>query len=286
MGQLLKVDAGDVTLNCAVAGKGPLVVCAHGFPDCARTFRAQQAQLAQAGFRVARVTMRGYAPSSLAGSGHYDAAALGADLLAVADALSPAMAVHLVGHDWGAVACYAAAARRPKRVASIATIAVPHLRAAWRRFLQPRQLRRSWYMGSFQLHDIAEQSLLRNDMALIERLWREWSPDYHCPATEMAHIKAAIAGRASAVLAYYRALLSPRSLVGEARKLVLAKTTVPAMYLHGRNDGCIGVALTAGIQRAYQAHFECHIIDGAGHFVHLERPDMVNPLLIKFLTTH
>ena len=283
MSRLLKVDAGDVTLNCAEDGKGPLVVCAHGFPDCARTFRAQQPALMQAGFRVARVTMRGYAPSGLASSGNYDAAALGEDLLAVADALSPDAAVHLLGHDWGAVACYAAAALKPQRVRSMTTIAVPHLRVAGPRFLRPRQARRSWYMGSFQLHDIAEQSLTRNDMALIEKLWREWSPDYHCPEEEMAHVKAAIAGRTSAVLAYYRALLSPRSMFGRARKLVMAKTTVPAMYLHGRNDGCIGVELCEDVERAYDAHFERHIIDGAGHFVHLEKPEPVNQRLLDFL---
>lgn len=282
MSERLEIDTGDAVLKCAVEGKGPLVICAHGFPDCARSFRFQQPALVSAGFRVARVTMRGYAPSSLAHSGEYDAAALGRDLLAVARQLSPTESVRLLGHDWGAIAAYAATALEPERVAQLATMAVPHLRVAGTRFLRPSQARRSWYMGSFQLHDFAEQSLSRDDMALVERLWRDWSPGYSCPDEEMAHIKAAISGRTSAVLAYYRALLSPRTLFGQASKLVRAQTTVPSLYLHGVDDGCIGVELTEGIERAYTNAFELHIIERAGHFLHVEQPARVNDVLMRF----
>ncbi len=40
----------------------------------------------------------------------------------------------------------------------------------------PAQARRSWYMGLFQLPLVAEARLAANDFALVDRLWRDWSP--------------------------------------------------------------------------------------------------------------
>jgi pimeloyl-ACP methyl ester carboxylesterase len=79
------------------------------------------------------------------------------------------------------------------------------------------------------------------------------------------------------VLGYYRAIAS-------GRRLLTAATRVPALYLHGASDGCIGVELSRGIERAYAAGLERHTIDGAGHFLHLERPEVVNRLLVGFLS--
>ena len=147
---MLELDVGDARLTILVEGEGPLIVLSHGFPDCHRTFRHQTGPLVQAGFRIARVAMRGYAPSTPSSQGRYDAAALGSDLVAVADALSPEAPAGLLGHDWGAIASYAAAALRPDRFACLATMSVPHLRVALPRFLGPSQLGRSFYMLQFQ----------------------------------------------------------------------------------------------------------------------------------------
>lgn len=274
------IDTGDATLAVAVAGEGRLVVCAHGFPDCARSFRHQLPALHGAGFRTARVSMRAYAPSSPARSGRYDAAALGADLIAVADALSPREPVVVLGHDWGAVAGYAAAALAPRRVHRLVTVAVPHLRVASRRWLRPTQLKKSWYMGLFQLEGFAERRVQRDDLALIDRLWRDWSPGYRCPEDEMRHVKDAMAPHLSQVLAYYRALRRPRRA---ALKLVMARTTVPSLYIHGVDDGCVGVDMLEGVKSAYAAGLTLETIADAGHFVHLERPQRFNELLLRFL---
>jgi pimeloyl-ACP methyl ester carboxylesterase len=99
--------------------------------------------LLAAGYRVVAPFMRGYAPSSVARDGRYDPAALAGDLCAIARRLSPDRPIRLVGHDWGAIAAYAAAALEPDRVSHLCTIAVPHLRVAGRRFLRGRQPPRS-----------------------------------------------------------------------------------------------------------------------------------------------
>jgi pimeloyl-ACP methyl ester carboxylesterase len=274
------LDTGDVDLAYSSYGDGPLVICAHGFPDCAHTFREQVPTLVGAGYRVVTPTMRAYAPSSKARSGRYDAAALATDLLALANFLSPHDPVVLLGHDWGAVAVYATTHMAPHRVRKIATVAVPHLRVALPRWLRPTQLRKSWYMGLFQLSGYSEARVLNDNMALIDELWRAWSPGYRSAPEEMDRIKAAIRPHVGEVLGYYRAL---RRVRRDARRAVMAKVRVPALYIHGIDDGCIGVDMTAGIAKAYEAGLEVHHLHDAGHFVHLEQPDRFNELLLGFL---
>src|SRR5687768_10783627 len=85
-----------------------LVIVAHGFPDHPPTFAPVIAGLAARGLDVVAPWMRGYVPSTTAGP--FDVDQLGADLLAVARALSAGRPAYLVGHDWGAIATYAALA--------------------------------------------------------------------------------------------------------------------------------------------------------------------------------
>lgn len=283
---LATIPLADVTLACSIDGPpgAPLVILAHGFPDDASTFRAQVPALLDAGFRVAAPALRGYAPSGLARGGRYDIASVGRDLVELADHLSPGAPARLVGHDWGALASFAAAALAPARFSHLVTMAVPHPRAILGG-VTPAQLRRSWYIGLFQLPFVAEAQLRRDDHALIDALWRDWSPGYRPSAEELRLVKEAISGREREVLAYYRALRSPRALLGEARRLLLARTRVPALHLHGEDDGCVGVECTGGAQRWYDAPYRLQRISGAGHFLQREKPDEVNAALLAFLTT-
>lgn len=283
MNDTQSVHLDDVTLSCRVVGKGPVVVCAHGFPDDARTFRHQVTPLVERGFCVVCPTMRGYAPSSTARNGRYDPEALGRDLCALANHFSPKDPIRLVGHDWGAIAAYAATALQPERFSHLVTIAVPHARHLLPRIVQPAQARRSWYIWMFQLRTIAELRLAKDDLALVDRLWRDWSPGYVPSKQDIDLVKAGIATRIPEVIGYYRALFAPSTLLGLSRRLLFARTRVPALYFHGEQDGCMGVDLVDGMERHFRAGVSVHRIPGAGHFVHLERPDAVNPVLLDFL---
>jgi pimeloyl-ACP methyl ester carboxylesterase len=103
----------------------PLVLCLHGFPDNARSFRFQLPALAQAGYRVIAPTLRGYEPGSQPVDKDYSVGALARDVLAWIDELGEEK-VHLIGHDWGAGITYMAGAIAPERFHSLTTIAVPH----------------------------------------------------------------------------------------------------------------------------------------------------------------
>ena len=169
----------------------PLVLCAHGFPDHAPSFEPLLRRLAEAGYRAVAPWMRGYAPSVAGGPYHADQ--LGADLVAIADALGGDERTVLVGHDWGAVGTYAALQLAPERFRRAVTMAVPHpatfLGQVPRR---PRQLLRSWYMIFFQLPAIPERAVARGGYGLIRRLWRDWSPGYALPDDQWEALRACL----------------------------------------------------------------------------------------------
>jgi pimeloyl-ACP methyl ester carboxylesterase len=233
-----------------------------------------------AGYRVVMPALRGYWPSGVARSGRHDALAAGEDVLRLADHFAPGARVRLIGHDWGAVASFAATSMAPERFSHLATMSVPHPGALVRR-LSVAQLRRSWYMGLFQLPAVAEVSLARGDLALVDRLWRDWSPGYRATAEDMASVKAGIRHRIGPVIAYYRALTSVRMLL-RARPMFGA-TRVPAIHLHGEDDACIGVACSDGAEQLYAGGYALHRIAGAGHFLTQEKPAEVARILIDFL---
>ena len=280
-----EVDTGDVTLSCAVDGEGPIVIALHGFPDSRESFRPIVPALVAAGYRVVRPALRGYFPSGVARSGRHDAIAAGEDAVRIADYFSPPRGdaktdrVRLIGHDWGSVAAFAAASMRPERFSHLVTMAVPHP-AALMRHLSPAQLRRSWYMGLFQLPVIAEVALARGDLALVDRLWRDWSPGYVATEAEMAAVKEGIRHRIAPVLAYYRALTSWQALARS--RPIFGKIRVPAIHVHGEADGCIGVGTAEGADRFYANGYALRRLAGAGHFLAQEKPDEVARIVIDF----
>ncbi len=284
----IETRAGSFEALEAGARDAPLVLCLHGFPDHPPSFVPLCDRLARAGYRTVAPWMRGYAPS-VAG-GPYDVDTLAGDVLAIADALSPGAPVALVGHDWGAVATYAAAASHPERLSAVVTMAVPHpLAFARNAARQPEQLARSWYMAFFQLRGLADRVVAARDFAFIERLWRRWSPGYLPDPAAMRALKACLGASMPAPLAYYRAMAWPP---GEALARMRGQTPsarsirVPTLHVCGHDDGCIGPAASRGQDRFFSGPFRSEQVMGVGHFMQLEAPDRVAALVLDWLDRH
>lgn len=266
------VRANDVDFALLSAGPdgGPLALCLHGFPDTAWTWRFLLPRLAEAGFRAVAPFLRGYAPTSIPEDGRYDSAALAEDANALHEALGGGRPGVVIGHDWGAIAAYPALAAAPERWRAAVTMAVPPPAALAAGFLSYDQIRRSFYVYFFQL-PFAEMIVGADDLAFVARLWEDWSPGYDA-TYDVERVREALGSPAnlSAALGYYRALFSSPGGAGGA-------SSVPLLYLHGRDDGCIGVSM------AEAAGGE--IVEGAGHFLHLEQPDAVGAHTVGFLTS-
>jgi len=277
----MRLTANGADFACFAAGDGPLVLCLHGFPDSAHTFADLLPRLADAGYRAVAPFMRGYAPTRVGSDARFDAPTLGRDALALADTLGVSRFA-IVGHDWGAVAGYAAAALAPDRISSLVTAAVPPPRC-FLGGLSPRQLRRSWYMGFFQVPYVPERRL---DGGFIARLWRAWSPSWRFSPQALADAQRSMHGAANrrAVLAYYRALpaalLSPRAHAD--RKRTLGPLRVPGLVIAGEEDGCIGTEVFGGVERAFAGPAEHRVLPG-GHFMHREHPERFADEVLGFL---
>lgn len=283
------LQANGLTFSALTQGDGPVVLCLHGFPDNARSFRFQLPALAAAGFRAVAPTLRGYEPSSQPADGDYHIVRMAEDVVGWIDALDQER-VHLVGHDWGAVIGHAAAALAPQRLHSLTTLAIPHPGRLQREGIRklPSQLRNSWYMLFFQLRGIADRVVEARDWAFIEKLWRDWSPGWELPAQELASVKQTLAlpGVKKAALAYYRATFDFRSAAArETARLLGSEIRVPTLALTGALDGCMDTRLhdLAMKREDFPAGFRVTRVEGAGHFLHQEKPDEVNGILLDWL---
>jgi pimeloyl-ACP methyl ester carboxylesterase len=281
-----------LTFSALEQGEGSVVLCLHGFPDHARSFRHQLPALAGAGFHAIAPMMRGYEPSSQPADGDYHVVRMAEDVVAWIDELG-AERVHLVGHDWGAVIAYLVAAMAPERVRSLTTMAIPHPGRMERELLRkrPSQLGKSWYMFFFQLRGFADLWIERDDWAFIEMLWRDWSPGWTLPDDELRAVKATLSqpGVKRAALGYYRAIFevfSPEAR--ETRQLFARKIDVPTLALTGALDACMDTRLHDDVMSDadFPAGLRVVRLEGAGHFLHQEKPGETNRLLREWLTTH
>jgi pimeloyl-ACP methyl ester carboxylesterase len=283
-----RTTANDVDFAYLEAGSGPLALCLHGFPDSAWGWRHLLPALAEAGFRAVAPFMRGYAPTAVPADGRYQTGVLGLDACALHEVLGGDGDAVIIGHDWGAMATYVAANHEPERWRRVVTMAVPPAGAVAGGFTSFAQLKRSWYMFFFQ-HPLADMVVPMDDLAFIDGLWADWSPGYDA-GEDLPRVKDALRDPANlaAALGYYRATLGGVG-VDPALDAVQAKgneaTTQPTLYLHGATDGCMGIEVAAGADAFLPAEgSRMETIEGAGHFLQLERPDEVNRLVVDFVT--
>lgn len=275
----------DWAVTSAGSPDDPLALCLHGFPDTPATWRHLLPQLAAAGFHAVAPAMRGYAPTEVPADRRTDPTTLAADVNALHRALGGRSDAVLVGHDWGAIAGSRAAAAAPDRWRRLVTLAVPPESVVALTRLTPAQLKRSWYVVAAQLPG-AERLFTRGDLALIRRLWRTWSPGYELQPEDLDPLRAtfAVPGVAKAVLSYYRGFAAAAAENRAASRRVTLPPQ-PHLHLHGRDDGCVGAEVAeraVGVLPHSASRVE--ILDGVGHFLHLEDPETVGERIVAFLS--
>jgi pimeloyl-ACP methyl ester carboxylesterase len=272
------VRANGLQFGVLEAGSGPLALCLHGFPDAAYTWRHLLPALAGAGFHAVAPFMRGYAPTAVPADGAYHLGALVADAVALHEVLGGDGDAVLIGHDWGAEAAYGAAAFAPDRWRRLVTLAVPPAALDEVLFSDYEQLKRSFYLFMFRdPAGLAETAVARDDLAFLDKLWRDWSPEFQS-GEHLARVKDCLRQPANlaAALGYYRAAVDQEAAARQAPQ--------PTLYLHGARDGCIGVDLVRGAERLLAPSSRMIVIDEAGHFLHLEEPGQVNDHILSWVS--
>ena len=180
---LRHIDAGALNVAYAELGPagGPPVFLMHGFPYDIHAYAAVAPLLAARGCRVIVPYLRGFGPTRFLSpetprSG--EQAALGADLLALMDALATPRAV-LAGYDWGGRAACVVAALWPARCAGLLSFNSYNIQdiAGAMRPEVPENEHRLWYQYYFH-NARGEQGLLQDRRAICRLLWRLWSPSW------------------------------------------------------------------------------------------------------------
>jgi pimeloyl-ACP methyl ester carboxylesterase len=231
--------------------------------------------------------LRGYAPTQVPEDGRYDTGTLAVDACELHGALGGGEDAVLIGHDWGAFAAYGAAAVQPERWRRTVTAAVPPQASMTDGFFRFDQLRRSWYVFLFQTA-LAEHAVSLDGYAFIDRLWADWSPGFD-GSWDAARVKEALASpeRLSAAIGYYRAMFAGPSDDPTAAAAQAAAGTIapqPALYLHGTDDGCMGIDIIGPVADFLAPGSKVVAVERAGHFLHLERPDLVGDNIVEFVT--
>ncbi|KAF5923533.1 hypothetical protein HPG69_006704 [Diceros bicornis minor] len=118
-----------VHLHFVELGSGPAVCLCHGFPESWFSWRYQIPALAQAGFRVLAVDMKGYGDSSTPPEiEEYSMEVICKDMVTFLDKLGISQAV-FIGHDWGGSLVWNMALFYPERVRAVASLNTPFMPA-------------------------------------------------------------------------------------------------------------------------------------------------------------
>ncbi len=286
--QTSRVQANGIDFHYVEMGSGPLVLCLHGFPDNALTYRYLLPDLAAAGFRGVAPFMRGYAPTGRPRDERYQSVLLAQDAVALVTALGAEQA-YVIGHDWGALAAYGAAALAPERVQKIVTLAAAHPAALLGALaMNYDTIKGGWHAYFFQM-PFAEQAVSANDYEFIERWWRDASPEYDPPQDILESVKATFrqSGVVTAALNYYRHTFNPAhrdpTLAALQEKVATAPTPVPTLALHGTRDRPGRLEAFEQMDQFFAKGLKKAVLPGTGHFLHLERPAEVNARILEFL---
>ena len=282
---LRQVDAGVLSIAYYEAGPadGPAVMLMHGFPYDIHSYVDVAPMLAAAGCRVVVPYLRGYGPTRFRDAAtprSGEQAAIGADLLALMDALAIPRAV-FAGYDWGARAAGVGAALWPERCTGLLSVN-GYLIQDIAKAMQPASVGREvayWYQWYFQI-ERGRAGLAANRREIGRTLWKLWSPTWNFDEacferTAVAHDNPDYVDVAihSYRHRYGLAAGDPRYADLQSRLAALPPITVAAITLDGDADS-VTPATDGSAQATRFAGRRVHrVIAGVGHNLPQEAPD-------------
>jgi len=281
------VQTRGLRFEVAIAGGSgtgdKLALLLHGFPECAYSWRHQVPVLAQLGYRVWVPNLRGYGKSDRPLSvSDYALDKLEQDVADLIEA-SGARSVTLIAHDWGAAIAWSYAMYNPGKLERLVIMNVPHPVLMQKGLRTLKQLRKSWYMGFFQIRGLPEKLMSLGDFAAIGRAFRDSAVHkerFTDADLEVFKKNAAEPGALSAMINYYRALPSSLAL---GKKRGAPKIETKTLLIWGEQDIALGKELTYGTDQLVSDLTVRYIAD-ASHWVQQDRPDAVNAMLNAFLS--
>jgi pimeloyl-ACP methyl ester carboxylesterase len=295
-------------------GSGPLVLLCHGFPEGWYSWRDQLAALAAAGYRAVAPDMRGYggtdAPEGILA---YSILDIVGDVIGLVAALGEKQAV-IIGHDWGANVAWHAALFRPDVFPAVAALSVPFRQRGPAPPLA--MLRKAGHLTHYWFHlqepGVAESEFERDIRSSLRRILysisgdappetraltlqpgKGWLANTLDPVTLPAWLSEADLDHMAVEfkrngfrggLNWYRNIDRNWELTAPWAGATIRQ---PALFIAGSLDPVITFASGAAAVQALPATVpglvRSLLIDGAGHFIQQERPQLVNQAILEFL---
>ncbi len=316
MPEMRTIDTGEVSLRCAIAGEGPLVLMVHGFPESWYSWRHQIEPIARAGFTACAIDVRGYGGSDKPYPVEaYAMERIVGDLVGLRQALSPKAPAVLIGHDWGAPIVWNSALTHPADFRAVAGLSVPFAGVPQRPFTEVfhehfTSQGRFFYQEYFQKPGVAEAEAEKDPRDFIQRMMYSisgdvppgdyWDKPHGATFLEGLPDPAPVSWLNEDDLDFYEAEFQQSGFRGplnryrnheadyewlqgwagkriEQPALFIGGTRDPATFLFGAVEDPIALV------KMFAPKAEGHILEGVGHWTQQERPDVVNRILIDWL---
>jgi pimeloyl-ACP methyl ester carboxylesterase len=267
-------DSDGVKVHYVTAGKGPLVVMIHGFPDFWYSWRAQMPELAKH-FQVVAIDQRGYNKSDQpTGVENYKMAKLVGDVDAVVRHFKQHKAI-IVGHDWGGMVAWSYAMQFPDKTDKLIILNLPHPKGLTRELAtNPQQQKNSQYARNFQKDEAASQ--------VTPELLTFWVKD---PEARTKYVEAFKRSSMEGMLNYYKANY-PREPYEYSDEIKFPPVKCPVLMFHGLKDKALLSGALNGTWDWLENDLTLVTIPSSDHFVQQDAADKVTKCMVAWLTMH
>ena len=260
--QFLETEGGTIAFD-DTGGTGPVVIGIPGMGDLRSEYRLVKPMLQHAGFRVVTLDVRGFGESSPEWP-DYSARAVGRDAIAILQQLSAGPAT-IMGNSFAAGSALWASQEAPGLVNGVVLLG-PIVRDLPLTTIQKLVLSlgfagpwRTWFWTTY---------------------WSSLFPTK--PAPDHAEVKAAI-GANLREPKRMQALLTMLSLSKADTAAILDEVSVPSLIVMGSKDPDFPDPVEEARRLASRINAETMIVEGAGHYPHVEMADDVGQRIIAFV---
>jgi pimeloyl-ACP methyl ester carboxylesterase len=286
----------EVAYHEAGPADGPPVLLMHGFPYDIHSYVEVAPLLAAEGCRVIVPFLRGYGPTRFLDAAtprSGEQAALGADLLALLDALAIERAV-LAGYDWGGRAACVVAALWPERCAGLVSLNSYNIQDIARAMEPdtPANEHSLWYQYYFH-SERGRAGLAKDRHALARLLWKLWSPSWNFDDATFARSAAAFDNPdfVDVVIQSYRHRFGlvagdPAYAGIESRLAAQPSIGVPSITFDGVDDGVRAPADASVHAHRFTGPRSHRLVPGAGHNLPQEAPRAFADAVLELVRTH
>lgn len=298
-----------IKYHYAEAGKGPLVIMLHGFPELWYSWRHQLVALAEAGYHAVAPDLRGFGESDVTTAvSDYSLLQHAKDVKALIDYLGARQAV-VAGHDWGANLMWTMPMLYPQTVKAVISLSIPFYPEP----RDPAEIRKKWHsvFTNFEKKGVVEAEFEKDPERFftsffyglsgnapegtLNKLYVQSTPENKLmdlfPQTDTlpswlsqkdidyyvnAYKKTGITG----ALNFYR---NTDADYPKLKALYKNGIKQPALFIGGGQEAAVKFGSTEPMKAALPNLTKIIILPGCGHWLQQERPEEVNKAMIEFL---